>query len=215
MQPRAAPPPRSTALQARSPSARTPARHPPSSPVARSPRASWTSACGALACRALEPQLDSHRVDLADRPANPALRPRRRHAPGCPSPTAVRPRVHLARDRARSPTEAAGSVAAELRRVGRGWFVSARRSRSPIEPHSLLPRGPLLPPRLRRAYCGGSAPPSSGRRCASAPAQIEALFGPARPSGSGPRLVKELGGRPARQPAAVVAHTVDHQKHSS
>src|SRR5262249_58369651 len=42
--------------------------------------------------------------------------------------------------------------AAELRRVGRGWFVQTPAFSFPLEPHSLLPAAHWLPAALRRTY---------------------------------------------------------------
>jgi SAM-dependent methyltransferase len=44
------------------------------------------------------------------------------------------------------------AFAAELRRVGRGWWVQTPAFSFPIEPHALLPAAHWLPQRARRAY---------------------------------------------------------------
>ena len=79
--------------------------------------------------------------------------------------------------------------AAELRRVGRGWFVQTPAFSFPIEPHSLLPGAHWLPPRVRRAYWRLGASGTWEEIALLRRAEIEALFGPARAERVGP-LVK-------------------------
>ena len=81
------------------------------------------------------------------------------------------------------------AFAAELRRVGRGWFVQTPAFSFPIEPHALLPFAHWLPVGLRKRYWrfgagGGWEEISLLRR-----AEMEHCSAPRWPSASGP-LVK-------------------------
>src|SRR5260221_13284859 len=87
------------------------------------------------------------------------------------------------------PPARRAAFAAEIRRVGRGWFVQSPAFSFPIEPHSLLPFAHWLGASLRRPYwrlgaAGGWEDIALLRR-----AEIERLFGPARAERVGP-LVK-------------------------
>jgi len=145
--------------------------------------------CGKLGLRAFEPGLDITGVDLLQQPDYPGpfvhadAATRLPFADGefdlvyCSSVIEHIPRMHRA------------AFAAEIRRVGRGWFVQTPAFSFPIEPHSLLPGAHWLPRSLRRLYwrlgaAGGWEEISLLRR-----AELEALFGPARPERVGP-LVK-------------------------
>ena len=76
--------------------------------------------------------------------------------------------------------------AAELRRVGRGWFVQTPARSFPIEPHSLLPGAHWLPPRVRRAYWRLGAARAWEDVALLGRAELERLFGPAMPERLGP-----------------------------
>ena len=88
-----------------------------------------------------------------------------------------------------SPPARRAAFAAELRRVGRGWFVQTPGVSFPLEPHALLPFAHWLPvapaPPLLAA---GSGWRMGGDR-AAAPRRDGGLFGPALAERFGP-LVK-------------------------
>jgi SAM-dependent methyltransferase len=145
--------------------------------------------CGALGLRALEPQLDITGVDLVDRPAYPGPFVRADATAGLPFADGEFDLVYSSSVIEHVPTERRAAFAAELRRVGRGWFVQTPAFSFPIEPHSLLPAAHWLPPRLRRAYWRLGAAGEWEEIALLRRPQIEALFGPARPERLGP-LVK-------------------------
>src|SRR5207302_1003192 len=87
------------------------------------------------------------------------------------------------------PRERRAAFAAEVRRVGLGWFVQSPAFSFPIEPHSLLPAAHWLPPTLRRRYWRLGASGSWEEISLLRRAEIEALFGPGRAERFGP-LVK-------------------------
>jgi SAM-dependent methyltransferase len=145
--------------------------------------------CGALGLRVLEPERQITGVDLLEHPSYPGPFVRADACEGLPFAdrefdlvycSSVVEHVAPARRRA---------FAAELRRVGRGWFVQTPAYSFPIEPHSLLPGAQWLPVRLRRPYwrlgaTGGWEEISLLRR-----REVEELFGAARAERFGP-LVK-------------------------
>ena len=81
------------------------------------------------------------------------------------------------------------AFAAELRRVGRRWYVQTPAFSFPIEPHSLLPGAHWLPARLRRRYWRLGAAAGWEEISLLRRAELERLFGPAAPERFGP-LVK-------------------------
>jgi SAM-dependent methyltransferase len=83
------------------------------------------------------------------------------------------------------PTRRA-TFAAELRRVGRGWFVQTPAYSFPLEPHSLLVGAHWLPARLRRPYWRLGAAGSWEEISLLRRGELEALFGAARAERLGP-----------------------------
>jgi SAM-dependent methyltransferase len=171
--------------------------------------------CGALGLRALEPDLDITGVDLAERPAYPGRFVRADAADGLPFSDAEFDLVYCSSVIEHVPPARRPAFAAEVHRVGRGWFVQTPALSFPIEPHSLLPGAHWLPPRLRKPYWRlGAAGDWEDISLLSRP-ELEALFGPALPERVGP-LVKSWvcvrapgAGRPdslsPAEPADVVA----------
>ena len=143
--------------------------------------------CGALGLRALEPELDITGVDLARAPRlSGAVRARRRRRGAAVRRRRVRPRVLLERDRARRRRRAAAAFAAELRRVGRGWFVQTPGPLVPDRAALAAARRPLAAAARCAGATGGWARPATGRTSSCCGrGELEALFGPARPSASG------------------------------
>jgi hypothetical protein len=87
------------------------------------------------------------------------------------------------------PRARRAAFAAELRRVGHGWFVQTPAWSFPIEPHALLPFAHWLPPNLRRRYWRLGAAGNWEEIDLLRRRELEELFGPARPERWGP-LVK-------------------------
>jgi SAM-dependent methyltransferase len=145
--------------------------------------------CGRLGLRALEPKLDITGVDLTDRPTYPGPFVRADAAEGLPFADGEFDLVYCSSVIEHVPPARRAAFAAEIRRVGRGWFVQTPAHSFPVEPHSLLPGAHWLPVRLRRAYwrlgaAGGWEEIALLRR-----REMEALFGPALAERMGP-LVK-------------------------
>jgi SAM-dependent methyltransferase len=166
-------------------------RHARFFPLAKLPAAARVLdvGCGQLGLRALEPGLDITGVDLFDRPAYPGPFVRADAAAGLPFASDQFDLVYCSSVIEHVPPPRRAAFAAELRRVGRGWFVQTPAFSFPLEPHSLLPAAHWLPPRARRLYwrlgaAGGWEEISMLRR-----AEVEDLFGPALPERVGP-LVK-------------------------
>ena len=71
------------------------------------------------------------------------------------------------------------AFAAEIRRVGRGWFVQTPAYSFPIEPHSLLPSAHWLPSAVRRRYWRLGAAGEWEEIELLRRGELEGLFGPA------------------------------------
>jgi SAM-dependent methyltransferase len=137
--------------------------------------------CGRIGLRALEPDLDITGVDLIERPDYPGPFLRADAAEGLPFAADEFDLVYCSSVIEHVAPARRAAFAAELRRVGRGWFVQTPAHSFPIEPHSLLPGAHWLPRRLRKRYwrigaAGGWEEIYLLRR-----AEIEELFGPAVP----------------------------------
>ncbi len=133
--------------------------------------------CGRIGLRALEPDLDITGVDLAERPDYPGPFVRADAAAGLPFADREFDLVYCSSVIEHVPRARRTAFAAEIRRVGRGWFVQTPAFSFPVEPHALLPAAHWLPPALRRPYwrlgaAGGWEEISLLRR-----AEMEELFG--------------------------------------
>ena len=145
--------------------------------------------CGALGLRALEPALDITGVDLAERPDYPGPFVRADAAAGLPFADDEFDLVYCSSVIEHVAPERRAAFAAEVRRVGRGWFVQTPAFSFPLEPHALLPLAHWLPAPLRKRYwrlgvAGEWEEISLLRR-----KEMESLFGPAQAERLGP-LVK-------------------------
>jgi SAM-dependent methyltransferase len=154
--------------------------------------------CGRLGLRALEPHLDITGVDLADRPDYPGPFLRADAAEGLPFADDEFDLVYCSSVVEHVPPARRAAFAAEIRRVGRGWFVQSPAYSFPLEPHSLLPGAHWLPARPRRAYwrlgaAGGWEEIALLRR-----REMEALFGPALAERIGPLVKSWVCVRPPR-----------------
>src|SRR6185312_6946592 len=142
--------------------------------------------CGRIGLRALEPRPDITGVDLVARPEYPGPFVRADAAAGLPFADDEFDLVycssvieHVAPTRRRA-------FAAELRRVGRGFYVQTPALSFPIEPHSLLPFAQWLPVALRRRYWQLGAAGSWEEIALLRRAEMERLFG-------GPVLAERAG----------------------
>ncbi len=145
--------------------------------------------CGSLGLRALEPALDITGVDVLAAPGYPGPFVRADPAEGLPFADRSFDLVYCSSVIEHVAPARRAAFAAELRRVGRGWFVQTPARSFPIEPHSLLPGAHWLPGRLRRPYWRLGATGGWEEISLLSRAELEALFGPARPERIGP-LVK-------------------------
>jgi len=137
--------------------------------------------CGQLGLRGLEPGLDVTGVDLAPRPDYPGPFVQADASEGLPFADGEFDLVysssvieHVAPARRRA-------FAAEVRRVGRGWFVQTPAWSFPVEPHSLLPGAHWLPAPARRVYWRLGAAGEWEKISLLRRRELEELFGPAVP----------------------------------
>jgi SAM-dependent methyltransferase len=145
--------------------------------------------CGALGLRGLEPDLDITGVDLAARPGYPGPFVRADAAEGLPFADGEFDLVYCSSVIEHVPPARRDAFAAEIRRVGRGWFVQSPAFSFPVEPHALLPFAHWLPPGLRRRYWRLGAAGEWEEIALLRRAEMERLFGAALPERLGP-LVK-------------------------
>jgi SAM-dependent methyltransferase len=145
--------------------------------------------CGALGLRALEPELDITGVDLLEYPRYPGPFVRADPADGLPFADAEFDLVYCSSVIEHVPPARRAAFAAEVRRVGRRWFVQTPALSFPIEPHSLLPGAHWLPNRLRRPYWRLGATGGWEEISLLSRSELESLFGPATAERVGP-LVK-------------------------
>jgi SAM-dependent methyltransferase len=141
--------------------------------------------CGRLGLRGLEPALDITGVDLLERSDYPGPFVRADAAAGLPFATGSFDLVYCSSVIEHVPPPCRAAFAAEVRRVGRGWFVQTPAHSFPLEPHSLLPFAHWLPVALRRPYWRlGAAGAWEDVRLLRR-AELESLFGPALPERAG------------------------------
>ena len=136
--------------------------------------------CGSVGLRALEPGLDITGVDLLERPAYRGPFVRADAAAALPFAEDEFDLVYCSSVIEHVPPRRRATFAAEIRRVGRGWFVQTPAFSFPIEPHSLLPAAHWLPARLRRPYWRLGAAAEWEEIQLLRRAEMERLFGPAR-----------------------------------
>jgi SAM-dependent methyltransferase len=137
--------------------------------------------CGRIGLRALEPGLDITGVDLVDRPGYPGPFVRADASAGLPFASDEFDLVYCSSVIEHVPPSRRGAFAAELRRIGRGWFVQTPAFSFPLEPHSLLPGAHWLPPRARKLYWRLGAAGAWEEISLLRRAEVEGLFGPALP----------------------------------
>jgi SAM-dependent methyltransferase len=108
--------------------------------------------CGTLGLRALAPDLDVTGVDLVDRPAYPGPFVRADVTVGLPFGDGEFDLAYSSSVIEHVDPAARTAFAAELKRVGRGFYVQTPAWSFPIEPHALLPFAHWLPVTARQAY---------------------------------------------------------------
>jgi SAM-dependent methyltransferase len=108
--------------------------------------------CGALGLRALEPDLDVTGVDLVARPRYPGPFVQADATERLPFDDGAFDLAYSSSVVEHVAPERRAVFAAEIKRVGRGWFVQTPAWSFPIEPHALLPFAHWLPPAARRPY---------------------------------------------------------------
>ena len=145
--------------------------------------------CGRIGLRALEPDLDITGVDLVERPDYPGPFVKADATLRLPFADGEFDLVYCSSVIEHVAPQRREAFAAELRRVGRGWFVQTPAFSFPVEPHALLPFAHWLPVALRKRYwrlgaAGGWEEISLLRR-----GELQRLFGPALAERAGP-LVK-------------------------
>jgi SAM-dependent methyltransferase len=145
--------------------------------------------CGAIGLRALEPQLDITGVDLQPRPGYPGPFVQADATEGLPFADGEFELVYCSSVIEHVAPGRRAAFAAELRRVGRGFYVQTPAYSFPIEPHALLPFAHWLPVGPRRVYWRLGAAGEWEEIALLRRAEIEALFGPAHAERVGP-LVK-------------------------
>jgi SAM-dependent methyltransferase len=142
--------------------------------------------CGALGLRGLEPGLDITGVDLEPRPDYPGPFVQGDAAAGLPFAEDEFDLVYCSSVIEHVPPERQAAFAAELRRVGRGWFVQTPAHSFPIEPHALLPFAHWLPVAVRKRYWRLGAAGRWEQISLLRRGEFEALFG-------GPALAERIG----------------------
>ncbi len=145
--------------------------------------------CGALGLRVLEPTLNITGADLAERPDYPGPFVQADATEGLPFADGEFDLAYCSSVIEHVPPERREAFAAELKRVGRGWFVQTPAFSFPIEPHALLPGAHWLPRALRKHYWRLGAAGEWEEIELLRRGELEALFGPALPERWGP-LVK-------------------------
>lgn len=133
--------------------------------------------CGSLGLRALAPHLQITGLDLSNQPSYPGPFVQADATARIPFGDREFDLVYCSSVIEHVPPERRMMLAAEIGRVGRGFFVQSPAFTFPIEPHSLLPFVHWLPDPLRRRYWrigaeGPTEPVALLRR-----AELEGLFG--------------------------------------
>ncbi len=108
--------------------------------------------CGSIGLRALEPSLDITGVDMIERPEYPGPFVRADASERLPFADNDFDLVYCSSVIEHVPPPRRAAFAAEIRRVGRGWYVQTPAWSFPIEPHALLPAAHWLPVGLRKRY---------------------------------------------------------------
>jgi SAM-dependent methyltransferase len=153
--------------------------------------------CGEIGLRAFEDELDITGLDLAERPDYPGPFVRADAAERLPFSDGEFDLVYCSSVIEHVPPARRAAFAAEVRRVGRGWFVQTPAWSFPLEPHSLLPAAHWLPVALRRRYWRLGAARDWEEISMLRRGEMEDLFGPALAERVGPLVKSWVCVRPA------------------
>ncbi|HSZ69423.1 MAG TPA: class I SAM-dependent methyltransferase [Solirubrobacteraceae bacterium] len=153
--------------------------------------------CGRLGLRGLEPVLDITGLDIAPCPDYRGPFVQADAAAGLPFADGEFDLVYCSSVIEHVAPARREAFAAELRRVGRGWFVQTPAWSFPLEPHALLPFAHWLPPRLRRPYWRLGAAGEWEAIELLRRGEMERLFGPAHAERFGPLVKSWVSVRPA------------------
>ncbi len=157
--------------------------------------------CGGLGLRAREPRLEVTGLDIAPRPEYPGPFVLADATKRLPFEDLAFDLVYCNSVIEHVAPALRPAMAAEIRRVGRGWLVQTPARSFPIEPHALLPAAHWLPTPLRRRYWRlGVAGDWEDIRLLGR-SEMERLFGPALAERAGPLVkswlcVRDVRGRP-------------------
>jgi SAM-dependent methyltransferase len=108
--------------------------------------------CGVLGLRALESERDITGTDVVERPGYPGPFVKADATEHLPFEDDAFDLVYASSVIEHIEPERRAAFAAEIQRVGRGWFIQTPAWSFPIEPHALLPFAHWLPVRVRRPY---------------------------------------------------------------
>jgi SAM-dependent methyltransferase len=153
--------------------------------------------CGRIGLRALEPALDITGLDLQPRPDYPGPLVQADAAAGLPFADGEFDLVYCSSVIEHVAPARREAFAAELRRVGRGWFVQTPAFSFPVEPHALLPFAHWLPVALRKRYWRFGAAGVWEEISLLRRGELERLFGPALAERAGPLVKSWVCVRPA------------------
>lgn len=153
--------------------------------------------CGRLGLRAFEPRLEITGVDVRAVPGYPGPLVHADPADGLPFADDEFDLVYCNSVIEHVPPARRDAFAAELRRVGRGWYVQTPAWSFPIEPHSLLPGAHWLPASARRRYWRLGAAGHWEQISLLRRGELEQLFGPAQAERWGPLVKSWVCVRPA------------------
>ncbi len=154
--------------------------------------------CGRIGLRALEPQLDITGVDLQPRPDYPGPFVQADAAERLPFSDREFDLVYCSSVIEHVPPARREAFAAELLRVGHGFYVQTPAFSFPIEPHALLPFAHWLPVSLRKPYWRLGAAGEWEQISLLRRDEMERLFAaPALPERIGPFVKSWISVRPA------------------
>lgn len=159
--------------------------------------------CGSLGLRAFAPELDVTGVDLVDRPDYPGPFVRADATTGLPFADDAFDVVYCSSVVEHIDPESRFAFAAEIRRVGRGWYVQTPAWEFPIEPHALLPSAHWLAPPLRRPYWRLGIAGEWDQIELLRRAEMTSLFGRPHAEFFGPLIKSWVSVRPGLTPEAM------------
>jgi SAM-dependent methyltransferase len=136
--------------------------------------------CGNLGLRALATDLDVTGVDISPRPAYPGPFVQADATEHLPFEDNAFDLVYANSVIEHIAPQRREAFAAEVRRVGRGWYVQTPARSFPLEPHALLPGAHWLPRQLRRIYWRLGAAGHWEDISLLGREEMEHLFGPAQ-----------------------------------